>query len=46
MWNAEGLSARLRSELTPRAWNRLVGLAASRGTSVEQLLRSTLAEVA
>jgi hypothetical protein len=45
-WSPESLSARLRSELTPRAWNRLAGLAAGRGTSVEQLLRSTLSEVA
>src|SRR5258708_846764 len=45
-WSAESVSERLRSELTPRAWNRLVRLAACRGTSVEQLLRSTLSEVA
>ena len=45
-WSAENLSERLRSELTPRAWNRLVRLAACRGTSVEQLLRSGLSEVA
>jgi hypothetical protein len=45
-WSAENLSARLRNEITPRAWNRLVRLAACRGTSVEQLLRSTHSEVA
>jgi hypothetical protein len=45
-WSAENLSERLRSELTPRAWSRLVRGAASRGSSVEQLLRSMLSEVA
>jgi hypothetical protein len=45
-WSAENLSERLRSELTPRAWNRLVRAAAGRGTTVEQLLRSLLSEVA
>jgi len=45
-WSVESLSARLRNELTPRAWYRLVRLAACRGTSVEQLLRSTRSEVA
>ena len=45
-WSAENLSKRLRSELTPRAWNRLVRGAACRGTSVEQFLRSMLSEVA
>jgi hypothetical protein len=45
-WSAESLSARLRRELTPRAWNRLVRGAACRGISVEQLLRSMLSEVA
>jgi hypothetical protein len=45
-WSAEHLSERLRSELTPRAWNRLVRGAARRGTSVEQLLRRMLSEVA
>ncbi len=44
-WNAESLSARLRRELPSRAWNRLVRLAACRGTSVEQLVRATLWEV-
>ena len=45
-WSAESVSERLRSELTPRAWNRLVRGAACRGISVEQLLRSMLSEVA
>ena len=45
-WSAESLRHRLRSELTPRAWNRLVRLAECRGNSIEQLLRSALLEVA
>jgi hypothetical protein len=45
-WSSENVSERLRSELTPRAWNRLVRGAACRGISVEQLLRSMLSEVA
>ena len=45
-WNAEKLSERLQRELTPRAWDRLARCAACRGTSVEQLLRSMLSEVA
>ena len=45
-WSAENLSERLRTELTPRAWSRLVRAAVGHGTSVEQLLRSTLSEVA
>ncbi len=45
-WSAERLSARLRKELTPVAWHRLVRLAACCGTSVEQLLRSKLSVVA
>ena len=45
-WSAESLSARLRRELTSRTWNRLVRLAACRGTRVEQLVRATLSEVA
>ncbi len=45
-WSAERVSERLRGELTPRAWNRLVRGAACRGISVEQLLRSMLSEVA
>ena len=45
-WSAENLSERLRCELTPGAWNRLVRGAACRGGSVEQLLRSMLPDVA
>ena len=45
-WRAEDLAERLRSELTPRAWNRLIRAAAGHGTSVTQLLRSSLSEVA
>ncbi len=45
-WSAESLSVRLRNELTPRAWNRLVRGAACRAISVEQLLWSALSEVA
>ena len=45
-WSAEGVSERLRSELTSRAWNRLVRGAACRGISVEQLVRAMLSEVA
>lgn len=44
--SAEHLSGRLRSELTPRAWRRLVRGAAGREGSVEQLLRSMLSAVA
>ena len=44
-WRAEDLAERLRSELSPRAWNRLVRGGACPGTSAEQLLRSTLSEV-
>jgi hypothetical protein len=45
-WSAERLSERLRIELAPGAWKRLVHAAEGRGTSVEQLLRSALSEVA
>ena len=44
-WRAEDLAERLRSELSPRAWNRLVRASEDRGASVEQLLRSGLSEV-
>jgi hypothetical protein len=44
-WSAENLSERLRSELSPRAWNHLVRAAAGHGTSVEQLLRLSLSEI-
>ena len=42
---AEDLAERLRSELSPRAWNRLVRASEDRGTSVEQLFRAGLSEV-
>ena len=45
-WTAERLSERLRIELSPRAWTRLVRAASRHGASVEQLLRSALSEVA
>ena len=45
-WSAERLSQRLKIELTPRAWRRLVTAAASHQTSVERLLQSCLSEVA
>jgi len=45
-WSPENPSERLRSELTPRAWNPLVRGAACPGTNAEQLLWSTLSEVA
>jgi len=44
-WCAEGLAERLRSELSSRAWSRLVRASEERGASVEQLLRSGLSEV-
>ncbi len=44
-WRAEDLAERLRSELSPRAWNRLVRASEDRGASVEQLFRSSLSEV-
>jgi hypothetical protein len=45
-WSAEGLIERLRMELAPGAWKRLVHAAEGRGASVDQLLRSALSEVA
>jgi hypothetical protein len=44
-WRAEDLAERLESELSPRAWNRLVRASKDRGASVEQLFRSGLSEV-
>src|SRR2546426_4605651 len=44
-WRAEDLAERLQSELSPRAWDRLVRASEDRGTSVEQLFRSGLSEV-
>ena len=45
-WSPARLTERLRTELTPSAWKRLVGAAASHQTSVERLLQSCLSEVA
>jgi hypothetical protein len=45
-WSPARLTERLRTELTPSAWKRLAGAAASHQTSVEQLLQSCLSEVA
>lgn len=45
-WSAESLSERLRIELPPGAWKRLVHAAERRGASVEQLLRLGFSEVA
>ena len=45
-WSAESLSERLRIELTPRAWERLIEAAQRRGMTVDQLLRWGLSEVA
>ena len=45
-WSTERLSERLRIELSPRVWTRLVRAASRHGASVEQLLRSALSEVA
>ena len=44
-WRAEELAKRLRTELSPRAWSRLVRASEDRGASIEQLLRSGLSEV-
>jgi hypothetical protein len=45
-WGAERLAERLRTELAPRAWKRLVQAAERRGATVDQLLRWGLSEVA
>jgi hypothetical protein len=45
-WGAQHLCERLRMELAPGAWKRLVGAAKRRGGTLEQLLASTLSEVA
>jgi hypothetical protein len=45
-WSAERLAKRLRTELAPRAWKRLVQAAERRDATVEQLLRWGLSEVA
>jgi hypothetical protein len=44
-WRAEDLAERLRSELSPRAWNRLVRASEDRGASIEQLFWSGLSEL-
>jgi hypothetical protein len=45
-WNAERLCERLRFELEPGAWERLVRAAERRGATLEQLLETTLSGVA
>ena len=45
-WSAESLSERLRIELSPGAWSRLVWAVSRRGASVEHLLHSALSEIA
>jgi hypothetical protein len=45
-WDAELLCERLRTELAPGAWQRLVRAAKRRGATLEQLLDSGLSEVA
>ena len=45
-WDAGRLCARLRMELPPGAWNRLVRAAKRQGATLEQLLDSGLSEVA
>jgi hypothetical protein len=44
-WSPEQLSERLRTELSRRAWARLVRAAARQGKSVEQLLRACVSEI-
>lgn len=45
-WNAERLCERLRFELEPGAWGRLIRAAERGGETLEQLLESSLSEVA
>ena len=45
-WDAELLCERLRTELAPGTWKRLVRAAKRRGATLEQLLDSGLSEVA
>jgi hypothetical protein len=45
-WDAERLCERLRFELDPGAWERLVQAANRRGATLEQLLQDGLSEVA
>jgi len=44
-WDAELLCERLRTELDPAAWKRLVRAAKRRGATLEQLFDSGLSEV-
>jgi hypothetical protein len=45
-WSPERLCKRLRIELAPGAWERLIRAAGCRGLTLEQLLRAGLSEVA
>ena len=45
-WSAERLCERLRIELPPPAWTRLIQTATRHGTTLERLLHSALSEVA
>lgn len=45
-WGVQHLCERLRMELAPGAWKRLVRAAKRRGTTLEQFLDSGLSEVA
>jgi hypothetical protein len=45
-WSPERLCKRLRNELAPGAWERLVRAAGCRGLTLEQLLWAGLSEVA
>jgi hypothetical protein len=45
-WSAERLCERLRIELAPAAWTRLILAAKRHGVTLEHLLRSALSEVA
>jgi len=45
-WCAERLCERLRIELAPAAWTRLIRAAKRHGVTLEHLLRSALSEVA
>jgi hypothetical protein len=45
-WSAERLSEKHRIELSRRAWTRLVRAVSRHGASLQQLLRSTLSELA
>jgi hypothetical protein len=43
-WSPERLAKRLRTELPPCSWQRIVSVANRRGRSVEQLLERGLSE--